>query len=133
MPTDEEILGFSNRWYPALVKTATECVLGGDVSVKVVSAPYLIATNLEAFRSRGNDDYLGSKDIEDIVVVLDGREEVVEEIAKAPLDVRLYIIEEFGGPFGMSTSFAQHTSRANRCPPKRSHSRAWARLKHGGA
>lgn len=95
MPTDEEILGFSNRWYPALVKAANEHVVGGDVPVKVASAPYLIATKLEAFRSRGNDDYLDSKDIEDIVVVLDGREELAKEIAGATPEVRQYIAEEF--------------------------------------
>lgn len=95
MPTDEDILGFSNRWYQVLAEVADEHVLDDGTVLRVVSPPYLIATKLEAFRSRGNDDYMGSKDIEDIVLLLDGREELVAEIAAEDADLRSFISEEF--------------------------------------
>jgi hypothetical protein len=54
-----------------------------------------VATKLEAFLGRGNDDLLGSRDLEDILLVVDGREELVGEIQNADDDVRNYIAEQF--------------------------------------
>ena len=96
MPPDENILGFSNRWYPALIAHATDYLLPSGETVKLVSGPYLVATKLEAFRSRGGGDYAGSRDLEDIIVLLDGREEVVDEVAAASMDVRRFIRDAFG-------------------------------------
>jgi predicted nucleotidyltransferase len=48
MPTDPQILGFSNRWYAPAVRTAQTHPLD-DVRVRVVTAPYFVATKLEAF------------------------------------------------------------------------------------
>ena len=111
MPTDDRILGFSNRWYSALVKSPHELVLQGDVPVKVVSAPYLVATKLEAFHDRGEGNYLGSKDIEDIVILVDGREELVGEIDGAEPKVRHFIVEEIRALLdseGFRTSLPAH-------------------------
>jgi hypothetical protein len=47
-----------------------------------------VATKLEAFRGRGGDDFLGSRDLEDILLLVDGREELVAEVAAAPRDLR---------------------------------------------
>ncbi|HEU0250250.1 MAG TPA: hypothetical protein VFR48_05960 [Solirubrobacteraceae bacterium] len=38
MPTDPAILGFSNRWYPEAVKTATRVRLSNRVEIRVISA-----------------------------------------------------------------------------------------------
>ena len=46
-------------------------------------APYFLATKLEAFDCRGENDYLMSRDMEDIVTVLDGRSEIVSEVQQA--------------------------------------------------
>ena len=46
----------------------------------MVSAPYFLITKLEAFDGRGAGDYLMSHDIEDIIAVLDGRAEIVDEV-----------------------------------------------------
>jgi UDP-glucose 4-epimerase len=40
----------------------------------VAPPAYLLATKLEAFRSRGKDDLYGSRDFEDIIALIDGRE-----------------------------------------------------------
>jgi hypothetical protein len=64
-----------------------------DVRVRVVSAPYFVATKLEAFAhpDRGAGDFWGSHDIEDIVTLMDGRSELVGEVEAAAPDVCEYI------------------------------------------
>ncbi|BCG46215.1 hypothetical protein GEOBRER4_n1001 [Citrifermentans bremense] len=95
MPTNEEILGFSNQWYPdALVHATTESI-GDDMTIRVVTAPYFLATKIEAFRNRGRWDFYASHDMEDIVTLLDGRPEIVEEVASAPEDVKEFLAGEF--------------------------------------
>jgi len=53
MPTDPAILGFSNRWYPEAVKSATHVRLSDRIVIRVISGPAFVATKLEAFVSRG--------------------------------------------------------------------------------
>ena len=50
-----------------------------------------MATKLEAFRQRGQSDPYGSRDLEDIVAVVDGRPELVMECRAASSDVRSYL------------------------------------------
>ena len=82
MPLEEKILGFTNRWYRAAMETAEETKLEPGLRIRVVTAPYFVATKLEAFRGRGRSDYAGSHDLEDLLAVLDGRASIVEEISK---------------------------------------------------
>jgi len=96
MPLNEEILGFSNRWYHAGIGSAQEHNLEPGLRIKVVTAPYFCATKIEAFKGRGNNDYLGSSDLEDLVTVVDGRPELLDELRSAPDDVRSYIAEAIG-------------------------------------
>ena len=72
MPCDEEILGFSNKWYKEAIKNYTLVNLAGT-DIRVVSAPYFIATKIEAFLGRGNNDFFSSSDLEEIITILDGR------------------------------------------------------------
>jgi hypothetical protein len=89
MPVDERILGFSNRWYPSAIETAQRFDIAGH-EVRVVTPALFIATKLDAFHGRGNDDVLASHDL-DIIAVVDGRPEIVNDIAAAGADVRGYI------------------------------------------
>jgi hypothetical protein len=93
MPTNEKILGFSNRWYPAALQHAREFRID-DLQLRVVTAPYFIGTKLEAFRGRGGGDFYASRDLEDIVAVIDGRESLFDELKRAPLTLRAYIAGE---------------------------------------
>jgi len=88
MPVQPEVLGFANRWYPYAVETATPMDLGGGVTVRLVSAVAFVATKLEAFAHRGGGDFLTSHDLEDVLNIVDGREELVDELAIAPDHVR---------------------------------------------
>jgi predicted nucleotidyltransferase len=96
MPTNEEILGFGNDWYrPALI-AATELILPSGRTIRMVTAPYFLATKLAAFDSRGRGDFMMSHDIEDIVAVLDGRPGLVEELHHVDSELRNYLAARFG-------------------------------------
>jgi hypothetical protein len=95
MPTDEKILGFSNRWYKPAIANAATVELDG-LELRVVTPPYFIGTKLEAFRGRGKGDFYASADLEDIITVLDGRPTLVDEIANSPAELRRYISRQIG-------------------------------------
>lgn len=94
MPGDPTILGFSNRWYTASLAEAVERTLPSGTSIRAVPPPYFLATKVEAFKDRGNGDFLGSRDFGDIVVLLDGRSEIEAEVAAADSELRNYLSEE---------------------------------------
>jgi hypothetical protein len=93
MPTDPGVLGFSNQWYPDAIETAQTVRTAGYV-VRIVTPALFLATKLEAFHGRGGDDILTSHDLEDIIAVIDGRHEIVDDVAHAAADVRAYIASE---------------------------------------
>jgi hypothetical protein len=95
MPTDEEILGFSNQWYPQALQCATVQVIA-DMAIRIVTAPYFLATKIDAFYNRGAGDFMASHDMEDIITLLDGRPEIVEEVNAAPNDIREFLSRKFG-------------------------------------
>ena len=95
MPIDKDVLGFSNRWYPAVLETAQTLTVAGS-NIRVITPVYFLASKLEAFHGRGADDVALSHDLEDIISVVDGRAEIVAEIAEAEPTVRKYIASEIG-------------------------------------
>jgi len=97
MPTDAAILGFSNRWYAEALATATPREVAPGVRVKVVGAPYFVATKLEAFFSRGGADFMASHDLEDIIAVIDGRDALIDEVRAASPELRTYLATAFVG------------------------------------
>lgn len=90
MPTEATVLGFSNRWYPTAIETARTFLVAGH-DVRVVTPALFVATKLEAFHGRGGDDVVASHDLEDIIAVVDGRPEIVRDVAAVSDDVRTYI------------------------------------------
>lgn len=103
MPVQPEVLGFSNRWYPYAVQTAERVNLGPSdddsdgegIEIRLVSAVAFVATKLEAFAGRGGGDFLSSHDLEDVLNIVDGREELAEELAAAPAELRLAVATVF--------------------------------------
>lgn len=91
MPTDEQLLGFSNRWYREAVRTADTATLPSGISVRIIDPVVFVATKLEAFRQRGNGDPIGSRDIEDVIAVVDGRPDLHREIIAADPEVQTFI------------------------------------------
>lgn len=91
MPDDEGVLGFSNRWYSLGMETAQIHALTDDLTIRLLTPALFIATKLEAWLGRGGGDMLYSRDLEDILLVIDGRPELLAEVRAASPELRAYI------------------------------------------
>jgi predicted nucleotidyltransferase len=94
MPTDPKILGFSNPWYEEAIATAKVITLDSDAEIAVAMPVPLVATKLCAWKGRGNGDLLRSLDVHDVLTLVDGRPELIEEIDSAQPSLRTYIRDE---------------------------------------
>lgn len=99
LPTDGSVLGFENRWFGPGAAVAVRHRLAADLEIRLLPAPYLLASKLEAYADRGRDDPYGSDDFEDIVVLLASRPEIVEETAAAPKELRDWLAERLDAAF----------------------------------
>lgn len=95
MPTDQKILGFGNPWFKEALKHAVNHEIADGLVIKSINAPYFLATKFEAFKTRGNNDVLISHDYEDIISVVAGRMNIVEEVTLANLELRKKLKNEF--------------------------------------
>jgi len=89
MPTDEKILGFSNRWYDVVIKEASEISLPSGMVIRVVTPAYFMATKFEAFMGRGKGNYF-SHDLEDIVFIMENRRDLVMELMNCSEEMKRY-------------------------------------------
>src|SRR5579872_2691024 len=95
MPTDQKILGFGNPWYKKALQHAVNHEIADNLIIKSISAPYFLATKFEAFKTRGNNDLWSSHDYEDIISVIAGRVNLVEEVMTTSPELRENLKEEF--------------------------------------
>lgn len=95
MPTDPTVLGFTNRWYEEGIRQKVKVDLGEAKSIYIFSAPYFLASKMEAFLERGKGDLFASHDLEDMVYVLDHRPTAQDEIMASPMSVKTYLLEQF--------------------------------------
>ena len=95
MPTDEKILGWGNHWYKEAIEHAVTHHIADDLTIKSVTAPYFLATKIEAFKSRGNNDFFGSHDFEDIITVIAGRVDIASEVAATSDKLRMHLRSVF--------------------------------------
>jgi hypothetical protein len=95
LPTRQEILGFGSPWFKAAIKNSISHQISENLIIKTVDVPHFLATKIIAFEERGNHDFLASHDFEDIVTVIDGRAEVVEDIASTYPKLKKHIVKTF--------------------------------------
>ncbi len=74
MPAAGGLLGFEDPWQTAAMPHALRHTLPSGTEIRAITPPYLVATKLAAFASRGNGDHIASRDLEDIILLVDGRE-----------------------------------------------------------
>jgi predicted nucleotidyltransferase len=94
MPTTEGVLNFTNIWYESAVRESVAIKLPNGIPIRLVTAPYFIATKLEAFYGRGQGQFHSSHDIEDVINLIDGRESVAREIKEQQGKVQSYLKTE---------------------------------------
>ena len=95
MPTNPQILGFGNQWFGPALQAAIFMELFPKRLIRLVTGPYFLATKFEAFEGRGKGDYLLSHDLEDIIVLVDGRSELIDEIRESIKNLRTYLSDRF--------------------------------------
>lgn len=96
MPTDPDILGFSNPWYEEAISTAKAVTLDSGMTIRAARPAPLVATKLSAWKGRGNGDVLRSLDVHDLLTLVNGRPELATEIRSAPDDLRSFVQSEMG-------------------------------------
>lgn len=94
MPTDENILGFSNKWYKEGITNAIKVQLPPKTIVSIFSLPYFIASKIEAYYGRGQNDFRTSQDIEDVITVLNAQFDL-KGLVTAPATVKSYLKANF--------------------------------------
>ncbi|MBD1431573.1 hypothetical protein H8B06_01945 [Sphingobacterium sp. DN00404] len=95
MPTSDQILGFSNKWYTPGFSNAIDYALDEKHIIKIFAPPYFLATKLEAFNNRGHGDGRTSTDFEDIVYFLNNRSTIWEELQNTETHLKAYIVDSF--------------------------------------
>jgi len=93
MPTRGDILDFSCEWYQLAFDTAQPITLPNGATIRLVTPACFLATKLAAFGDRGRRDPLSSHDLEDLIAVIDGRREIIADLAVAPPDLRAYVAD----------------------------------------
>ncbi len=86
MLTSDTALGPTNKWFAEAVREAGIHRLE-NAHARAITPAYFVATKLEAFRGRGQGDYVASHDLEDLLTVLSGLASLREEIARATAGV----------------------------------------------
>jgi hypothetical protein len=67
-----------------------------EIKIKILSYPYFLATKIEAFNSRGKMMRLyDSKDFEDIVVTMAGRNNIEKDLENLPTDISKIVNDLF--------------------------------------
>lgn len=95
MPSDPDILGYANSWYVEGLSQAVNFILPNGRKIRIFKPAYFLATKLEAFSGRGNGDPY-HKDVEDIIILIDGRPELLEEVRNASVELKKFIADGIG-------------------------------------
>jgi len=95
MPVSGEAAEWRSKWFPEALAASEKVKLNEKVTANIITAPFFIATKLEAFFDRGNKDFYASVDLEDIITVLDGRSSILKEINNLPHPLHSYLSNQF--------------------------------------
>ena len=117
MPTDEKILGFVNKWYKEGFQSAINYTIDEQHEVRIFTSPIFIATKLEAFKSRGNNDGRTSSDFEDIVFVLENRSVIWQEMAETSGELAMYLDQEVSALLNNKYCAEWINANSNAYPP----------------
>lgn len=96
MPDDENVMGFSNRWYKSGMKHKEQRIFDNNLLVHIFPVEYYLATKIEAVHGRGDGDLRQSHDFEDIIYILNSCNEIKTIInTSVDMDLKEYIAQNF--------------------------------------
>lgn len=98
LPTGNDVLGFGNKWYPDGFKKSIQFKIDDQHIIRIFSAPYFIATKLEAFKNtarKDNNDGRMSSDFEDIMFLFEHRKSIWQEMRECDPALTSYLQNEF--------------------------------------
>jgi hypothetical protein len=133
MPTDDPSIGFNTKWYPEGFQKAIDYSIDVDNTAKILTAPYFIATKLEAFNDRGKGDGRTSHDFEDVIFVLENRSSIWEEMNSLEGAIKEYLLAEFTKLLSNPHIFEWIDSHVERGSPPASYSILQALKKFTGS
>lgn len=91
MPSDPDVLGFSNRWYIEGVEYKISKTLPDETEIFIFPPEYYLASKFEAHKGRGGEDLRQSHDFEDIIYIFDNCSELLESISNTNKTVKAYL------------------------------------------
>ena len=97
MPKDAEtadLLGCNNRWFKDGLACAQWHELPSGCRIRLFTPPYFLGSKLEAYAGRGAHNPLGSQDLEDILNLVNGSEELLQEVESAAPELSAYLAEK---------------------------------------
>ena len=94
MPTDPNVLGFTNIWYEDGVNTKITKTLPDGQDIFVFPPEYYIAAKFEAHKGRGGNDLRQSHDFEDIIYIFDNCPDMLDNIRNANETVKTHLKHE---------------------------------------
>ncbi|PIR23298.1 MAG: hypothetical protein COV44_03515 [Deltaproteobacteria bacterium CG11_big_fil_rev_8_21_14_0_20_45_16] len=95
MPADEKISGMPSKWFTEGFQALSFRKLSDGIEIPVFSVAYLLATKFEAYNDRGKENLRFSTDLEDILLLLDGYPDALEDIQKSEPVVKAFLIKQF--------------------------------------
>jgi hypothetical protein len=94
MPTDVNLLGFTNKWYDEGIENKIVKTLPDSTEIYVFPPAYYLAAKFEAHKGRGGNDLRQSHDFEDIIYILDNCPDLLESIANSTDSLKSYLRNE---------------------------------------
>jgi hypothetical protein len=85
-PASARVLGFTNRWYRLLLDTAIVREVASSITVRVATPAMFLAAKLEAHHDRGASDPMMSRDLTDVVALVNGRASLHREAGEVPVE-----------------------------------------------
>ncbi|PKF70904.1 hypothetical protein CW360_10300 [Pseudomonas fluvialis] len=131
MPEDSEtadLLGCNNRWFKDGLANAQCHVLPSGCRIRLFTPPYFLGSKLEAYAGRGAQNPLGSQDLEDILNLVNGREELLQEVDAAEPELRTYLADNLTSLLSIN-DFGYLVQDAARGDDEREQI-IWQRLRH---
>ena len=88
-------MGFTNPWFEPCWNDVQVVPLGDNLTMRILKVTSYLATKIAAFSQRGGNDWYSSKDLEDIVTVIAGRQTLLGDILNSSSPARSYVVEWF--------------------------------------